>query len=277
MKQHKRQDKRSRVLSHEGLQRLEDAIAEKFGEDFRDKPPFQKLSMLTESARERPLDADTVSKIWHGKKGVYRSSLERLFKAVALELNVSDHIPFAEDLNAEILTPDPKAISKPHMEAGERNANLIEERLFRATEQLNRRGCSALVGIQALEEIAKDSPRYHWKIMELLAAFIRENAPRKEEEGDKEEPSAKIQQDIQAALTVITQRDCEKDPEDKRLDLHYTDLSGADLRGAKLQEALLYEANLQGVYLHQANLYKAKLSKANLQGAILYRTHLRSL
>jgi hypothetical protein len=101
-----------------------------------------------------------------------------------------------------------EAIAKPYQETVESDAGSVEERIFRATEQLNRRGFSALVGIQALEEIAKDSPRYHWKIMELLAAFVRNAPPRKEEES--------IPDDIQAALTIIGQRDTEKDPENQR-------------------------------------------------------------
>jgi uncharacterized protein YjbI with pentapeptide repeats len=170
-----------------------------------------------------------------------------------------------------------EAIAKPNIQIEQSNTDLIEERIFRATEQLNRRGFSALVGIQALEEIAKDSSRYHWKIMELLAAFVR-NAPlRKEEEG--------ISDDIQAALTVIGQRDPEKDPPNKKLDLSNTDIRGANLRkanfrkvilsGAKLQEAKLPKANLQGADLSRANLEKADLSETDLQEADLREVNLK--
>jgi uncharacterized protein YjbI with pentapeptide repeats/DNA-binding Xre family transcriptional regulator len=181
-------------------------------------------------------------------------------------------------LGIEQTTPDTldlaereEVIGKPNIQIEESNTELIEERIFRATEQLNRRGFSALVGIQALEEITKDSSRYHWKIMELLAAFVT-NAPlRKEEEG--------ISDDIQAALTVIGQRDSEKDPPNKKLDLSNTDIRGANLRKAnfrkvilsraKLQGANLRKANLQGADLSGANLEKADLSETDLQGAIL--------
>lgn len=158
-------------------------------------------------------------------------------------------------------------IAKPYQETVESDAGSVEERIFRATEQLNRRGFSALVGIQALEEIAKDSSRYHWKIMELLAAFVRNAPRRKEEEG--------IPDDIQAALSVIGQRDTEKDPENQKLDLSNADIAGAKLGQAKLQGAFLKEANLQGAYLFQADLQRANLIEANLQEAFLKKANLQ--
>lgn len=71
------------------------------------------------------------------------------------EKNTPDDLDLAES---------EEAIAKPNIQIEESNTDLIEERIFRAIKQLNFRGFSALVGIQALEEIAKDSSRYHWKI-----------------------------------------------------------------------------------------------------------------
>ncbi len=34
-----------------------------------------------------------------------------------------------------------------------------------------------LGGIYALERIARDSPKDHWTIMEVLTAYVRENSP----------------------------------------------------------------------------------------------------
>ncbi len=136
MNRSKRSENRSRILSPEGWQRLQDAIAEKFGEACRDKPPFQQLSNLSELPGERPLDLDTVSKIWHCKKGVYRSKLERLFTALELELNQSDHISFSEDLNSEILDPDTKAIAKSPQESVETYAGSGKNLMSLATSML---------------------------------------------------------------------------------------------------------------------------------------------
>lgn len=277
MNRHKRADKRSRILSPEGFQRLQDAIGNAFGEDFRDKPPFQELSKLTELPGERPLDPDTVSRIWHRKKGVYRSKIERLFGAVQLKLNESDHIPIAEDLNSEILTPAPKAIAKSHRESVESDAGSIEERYFRATsnfdslEPLERKS-----RIQVLEDIAsnKDFPRYHWKVMEFLADFVRRKAPRKEEEEGEEERSPKISEDIQAALIVIGQRDPTKDPPNQMIDLSNTDIRKAELPRAKFQKIILSGAKLQGVNLCEATLEEADLSRTNMEGAMLCKANL---
>jgi uncharacterized protein YjbI with pentapeptide repeats/transcriptional regulator with XRE-family HTH domain len=161
-----------------------------------------------------------------------------------------------------------EVITKPNRQIEQSNTDLIEERIFRATEQLNRGGFSALVGIQALEEIAKDSSRYHWKIMEVLAAFVR-NAPQRKEE-------ARIPDDLQAALTVIGRRDSEKDPPNPRLDLSNTDIRGAVLTGANLQGAILSKANLQGAYLKDAKFQGADLKEANLQGAKLWGADLQN-
>ena len=53
----------------------------------------------------------------------------------------------------------------------------ITERFTRAIEQLGDEKLAVrLGGIYALERIARDSERDHWPIMEVLTAFVRENA-----------------------------------------------------------------------------------------------------
>ena len=166
-------------------------------------------------------------------------------------------------------------IAKPPQESGESDAGSIEERIFKATDQLNpeRPVFSRISGIQALGEIAKDSPRYHWQIMEVLAAFVRTNAPRKEEEEGYEERSPNISPDIQAALTVIGRRDWNRPIQ--ALDLSNTDLRGANLHRANLQGVNLDGANLQEVRLIAANLERATLKRANLEGVIMHKANLQ--
>lgn len=83
----------------------------------------------------------------------------------------------------------------------------ITERYTRAIDQL---GSDSLVvrleGIYALERIAFDSTRDHWYIMEVLAGFVRVNAPL---DGDINEEDLPV--DIQAAITVIGRLDIEQD------------------------------------------------------------------
>jgi len=173
--------------------------------------------------------------------------------------------------NPPNLAEHEKAIAKPHQESVEREAGSIEERIFKAANQLDyeRPMLSRMSAIQALGEIAKDYPRYQWNIMEILAAFVRNTPPRKEEEG--------IPDDIQAALTVIGQPTPDNDKRSlnlrntnlRRANLFGADLRGAYLNGADLREVCLTTANLKGAVLWEANLEGAKLDIANLEEAKL--------
>jgi len=147
-----------------------------------------------------------------------------------------------------------------------------------------------LGGIYALERIARESPKDHWPIMEVLTAFVRENAPLKEEapaaeagekgssaaldDPEKTEPDIpqktapeKPPTDIQAILTVLgrTAIDYAQEGEKRSLDLRATHIAGADLRQAKLQSADLIRTNLSGADLQAANIKGAHLQYANLQ------------
>jgi uncharacterized protein YjbI with pentapeptide repeats len=160
---------------------------------------------------------------------------------------------------------------------------LITDRFSRAIEQLGSEQMETRLGaIYALEKIAKDSPPDHWTIMEIFAAFIRENAPIIEEEIDDEdedefsEELLRIPTDIQAALTVIGRRNAQFDAQNQRLDLRYTNISGADLTDANLSKADLSGAILSDVMLYTANLKEADLSGSDLEGAILFEANLQS-
>ncbi|MFN0111696.1 MAG: pentapeptide repeat-containing protein [Blastocatellia bacterium] len=135
-----------------------------------------------------------------------------------------------------------------------------------------------LGGIYALERIANDSEKDHWTIMEVLTAYVRENAPNKKPEPSlkarskkaaiEEEASVKQSKtDIQAILTVIGRR--KTNGEKNRLDLKNTYLEGAYLSGASL-----IGANLRGADLRGADLSKASLIGADLRGADLRGTNL---
>lgn len=187
-------------------------------------------------------------------------------------------------------------------------SRLITERFSKAVEQLGSDKMDVRIGgIYALEQIAKDSVKYpdlqgyHWTVMEVLTAFIRERSPvqpKKQNQtfaasflaSDQESSELKpVTTDVQAAVSVIGRRDISRENPEQTLNLSYTNLSGANLERAKLQranfyksnfkEACLREAKMQGAYLQEANLIKANLAdsdlydvnlcKAKLQGAIL--------
>ncbi|ABW31915.1 pentapeptide repeat-containing protein [Acaryochloris marina] len=177
---------------------------------------------------------------------------------------------------------------------------LITDRFSKAATLLsNEDNAVRIAAIYSLERIAKDSPRDHWTIMELLSAYVLERSPLDEEDkvsknekdkASKQNPISKqspstevtkksskspkpIANDVQAALTVIGRRESGQD-QGKQLDLRSHDLSGADLSYADLSVAILRGANLIDANLSGANLRGANLIDANLRGANLIDANL---
>ncbi|MBD2210107.1 pentapeptide repeat-containing protein [Nostoc linckia FACHB-104] len=192
------------------------------------------------------------------------------------------------------------------VELGIQNAKLsqdrlIAERFMTAIAQLGHQKTETRTGaIYALERVAQEFPTEHWTIMEILTAFIRENAPIGEGEQPREEDTAvlnyeqqkresyrtqqfvpnhhdelpKIRTDIQVALTVIGRRNYLEDKVNQTLDLRNTDVRRADLLGANLERVDLRGANLSNADLRGANLANANLSSAKLSRSILYEANL---
>jgi uncharacterized protein YjbI with pentapeptide repeats len=179
----------------------------------------------------------------------------------------------------------------------------ITDRFTRAIDQLgktNDKGNKVLEirlgGIYALERIARESEEDHWTIMDILAAYVRQNAPwlpgagpaREEDsmvtdlqrvserlsEMSETQPSAP-DSEIQAIITILRRRKRfygHGEPEPlylSKTNLSGVDLSGANLSGANLSGANLSGANLAEASLSGANLYKVDLFSANLSGVDL--------
>jgi uncharacterized protein YjbI with pentapeptide repeats len=142
-----------------------------------------------------------------------------------------------------------------------------------AIEQLGSNQAETRLGaIYTLEHIAKDVPAKQWTIIEILAAFIRENAPVFTSNSDEEleEELSLLTTDIQAALTAIARRNISKEPERQKLDLRYINISGADLTEGNLQGVDFTGGDLRGVIFYGANLKSADFSGVNLQEAVMY-------
>ena len=119
-------------------------------------------------------------------------------------------------------------------EAANRNAEAanqkqITERFSKAIEQLASDKPEVILGgIYTLERIARDSEPDQWTIMEVLTAFVRQNAPIiKENESqspEDQEKLLKLRISIKACLTVIAERQ-HPDLKNKRLDLTRVNIS----------------------------------------------------
>jgi uncharacterized protein YjbI with pentapeptide repeats len=149
-----------------------------------------------------------------------------------------------------------------------------------------------LGAIYALERIAFDSPRDHWPIMEVLTAYVRQNAPAPTQEPtkqetdaqdttkEKEEPDKKIAKkpatEIQAILTVLgrRKRDRMRERKGQRLNLSNSDLCGAFFMGAYLDGVIFIAAHLDGAYFTDAQMDGASFLGAHLDRAWFEEAHL---
>jgi uncharacterized protein YjbI with pentapeptide repeats len=187
----------------------------------------------------------------------------------------------------------------------------MHDRFAKAVEQLgSERGDGTartearLGGIYELERLVQESEHEYWPVMEVLTAYVRDNAPWRPTDVDARTghgpgPPPRPSADIQAVLAVLGRRrppTHSSDGFDKRLlDLRETDLRGANLSGSRLEGMSMYgthlehvdatravlgrsnlrEAWLTGATLTEVDLAGASLSKANLEGARLNRANLQ--
>jgi Pentapeptide repeats (8 copies) len=174
-------------------------------------------------------------------------------------------------------------IGEENLKIGQKNLKVTEdkqvtERFSKSIEHLGSDKIDVRIGgIYALEQIAIDSPeKYHWTIVEILSAFIREKRPL--------DSTELVGIDIQAALNVLGRRKVEQDPKGKYINLrkvnligveiqsanlNHVDLSGANLNGTNLKDAILKYANFRETDLSDANLRGSDLNNANLKGSNL--------
>lgn len=184
----------------------------------------------------------------------------------------------------------------------------VTERFTRAIDQLGATDENGkkleirLGGIYALERIARDSvKRDYGTVLEVLTAYVRENAPRQRgipawsststpitleaEDFDntmtnKPRAPQRAPSDIQAIVDVLARLGKERNQEDNEsFNLSSTDLrkisfEDKDLRQAvfnatDFEEAVMVQANLAGVFFEAADFRRTKLFQANFEGAYL--------
>jgi uncharacterized protein YjbI with pentapeptide repeats len=162
-------------------------------------------------------------------------------------------------------------IGEENLKIGRKNLKVAEEkqvteRFSKAIEHLgNDKAIEIrLGGIYTLGQIAIDSPNvYHWAIMDILSAFIREKRPL-----DNTDP---VSIDIQAALAVIGRREQDvHNPQMKFIDLRKVNLVGIDLRNMDFNHVHFCDANLQKARFDHIVLSHACLTDANFSNANFY-------
>jgi hypothetical protein len=153
----------------------------------------------------------------------------------------------------------------------------ITDRYARAIEQLGAAQddkhpkVEVRVGaIYALERIARESKTDYWPIMQILTTYVWQVS-------QSDHPPDRPRADVQAALTVIGQRNSRWDNiEGEHLRLIYANLPNAWLPSLDFRNFYIAQANLSGAYLMGAHLENADLKGAHLNGAHLHNAHLNN-
>jgi uncharacterized protein YjbI with pentapeptide repeats len=142
-----------------------------------------------------------------------------------------------------------------------------------------------LGGIYILERIARDSLDDHLTVVEMLTAFVRERAKRKDEEAavvtleaSGPRPLRALGTDIAAVLTVLQRRPeagrtREREqgwmPDLRGIDLRDTGLTATNFAGIDLRWTHFEGASLIVAHFEHADLRRAQLERADLRGAHL--------
>lgn len=156
----------------------------------------------------------------------------------------------------------------------------LGDRFDRAVAQLSEENEAVVMGgVYSLERVARDSPAEHWKIIEILTAYVRfaagiEEKPASQGMGGQANQQQYANASVQAILDVLRRRNRHQETQDQRIDLRNTDLQGANLQGAHLDRAILFGSRLQWVDLRGAHLQNAILWGVNFESANLEGAHL---
>ncbi len=141
----------------------------------------------------------------------------------------------------------------------------ITDRFSRAVDQLGSDNLSIrLGGIYSLERIARDSPRDYGPVMEVLTAFVRQNAPvAANAAATPVTAMPRAAPDIRAVLKVIGRRS------EEQVDVEIEEGAGClDLTGVSLVGVNLSQANLRNTCWNRSDLRAAQMSGANLTNTI---------
>ncbi|MFF0458650.1 pentapeptide repeat-containing protein [Nocardia africana] len=135
----------------------------------------------------------------------------------------------------------------------------VTDRYAKAVEELGTANSEIQVGgIYLLERLATDSPKDRQTIYNVLANFVRSQAPNSD--SCKYRPDAHPSIAVQEALTVIGRR---TKGGSEKIDLSDSCLAGARLRAANLGNLTIERSNLEGVDLSGAEFSNAQLDRVS--------------
>jgi len=144
--------------------------------------------------------------------------------------------------------------------------NSITDAFTRAIEQLgsgldDKPNIEVRLGaIYALERLSQKNDAYYQAIIDILASYVRNNAPIPPESERFEDDMTRI--DVQTAMTVIGRR--KSRTEEPILNLAKTYLPRVDLTNAELRYAIMH-----GSYLREARIEGANFRGASLENAYI--------
>ena len=169
------------------------------------------------------------------------------------------------------------------------------EQFAKAVDMLQGQGTEVRVaGINTLGEIARDNETDHWKVMDILTAYVRQHALLTSETvlGSPSSPCSRInkdkeiayvlpEDDVQAVMGVLRNRQWARESADNQkillesVCLRKVNLSGVYLKRASLQGSDLKGVDLSKSILEDTDLSHTELSRVNLNGANLKGVDLR--
>ena len=169
------------------------------------------------------------------------------------------------------------AVATFHVSTQTLKANTRDQSSQRFTKAIEQLGSDKLDvrlgGIYGLEQLARESPSEHPAIIDTLAAYVREHAPRQSSKcagpsGPIEgmDPQWAPSPDVQTAIDAIGRRDRNNDRQ-----FQYVKLSDTCLRGVQLTQA-----NLSGVEIANSDLRDAIFDIANLERATFNESDIES-
>jgi hypothetical protein len=151
----------------------------------------------------------------------------------------------------------------------------ITERYTEAISQLGDQNRAVRTGaMYALERIERNSQEDHWRIVEVLTAYIRQEAAWNSQSANTS--PCPLRSDIQAALNVLAHREWRHTETKRTISLVNTDLRRAYLEGGHFEGAYLPDAHLEEANLDKAHFQRADLTGVCLTGASLKGTDLTS-